>query len=746
MMKRAFAIAVLMGFLSPALAVSVQSWSASGDDEFARGTLDGTALDEEGRVRLALVSRTIWGPAEGIVWGVQPAGEDGAFVALSGPGRVQRVREGEEPELWFVTGEESLVTALAADGRGGVYFGVTPEGKLLHAKSVDEVTTVAATSAVFIWALAVQRDGTVWVGTGVPGQLQRVGPDGEVEVVFDADDDPIRSIALLPGGGALVGTGARGRVIRIDAHGNRFVLLDADEEEIVGLHVGEDGTVFALAAQGSKQIRGRATREPGQPADQTVRVTAKAPPSKEQPENEQEAREDERVPPTRPPADRRPTFQSSHGGALYRLELDGNIRKIWSTPKEFPFALTATEGGDLIVSTGDEGGLYLLDPGGRASRLLRIASSQASAIAGGSGGTIVVGGTSDARVELLGPGPRQTGDYLSPAVDAGSVAEWGRLRWDVELPEGTEIEIDARSGNTDRPDDTWSDWRPAGDVSAVQTVETDLPAARYFQARLRLSARNGQSPLLRRLDVHYMPRNRPPKVTLLSVEPSGVVWMPSPTQSSSRSGPVVANDPVTRQMTKKILNSRRRPPAIRRGFEAGARTINWKADDPDHDRLEYNLEIRQEGGDHWFPLAADLAEEYFSWDARAMPDGYYRVRLTADDAPDNAEGSEQWDREISDAFQIDNSRPSVEELEVRRDGRQLRVRFAARDAGGSIAAVEVALNGGNLQPLEPVDGVADSEEELYELLVDVDRGATPTLTVRATDTAGNIGGNLWLLE
>jgi hypothetical protein len=45
-----------------------------------------------------------------------------------------------------------------------------------------------------------------------------------------------------------------------------------------------------------------------------------------------------------------------------------------------------------------------------------------------------------------------------------------------------------------------------------------------------------------------------------------------------------------------------------------------------------------------------------------------------------------------------------------------------------------------------VDGVADSEEELYELLVDVDRGATPTLTVRATDTAGNIGGNLWLLE
>jgi hypothetical protein len=427
--------------------------------------------------------------------------------------------------------------------------------------------------------------------------------------------------------------------------------------------------------------------------------------------------------------------------------LDGGIRKIWSTSKEFPFALTATEAGELIVSTGDEGGLYLLDADGRASRLLRIASSQASAMARGSGGTLVVGGTSDARVELLGPGPRHTGDYLSPAVDAGSVAEWGRLRWDAELPEGTELEIDARSGNTDQADETWSDWRPVGDVSGVQTVETDLPAARYFQARLRLTAGNGQSPLLRRLEVHYMPRNRSPSVTLLSVEPSGVVWTRGPTQSSNRLGPMVADDPVTRETTKRLMNSRRRTAAIRKGFEAGARTINWKADDPDHDRLEYDLEIRPEGGDHWFPLAADLAEEYYSWDARAMPDGYYRVRLTADDTPDNARGSEQWDRKISDAFQIDNSRPSVDEFEVRREGRQLRISFVARDVGGSIAAVEVELDGGNLQPLEPVDGVADSEEEFYELLVDAAaHGATPSLTVRAVDAAGNIGGNLWLLE
>jgi hypothetical protein len=600
---------------------------------------------------------------------------------------------------------------------------------------------------MFVWALAVQRDGTVWVGTGVPGQLLRVSRDGEVERLLDTEDDPIRSVALLPGGGALVGTGAQGRVIRVDARGNRFVLLDAEEAEIVDLHVTMDGTVFALAAPGPKQIRGSKVSEPHPAVGQTVRVTAEAPPGNDVPQDQPDSESQDRQPPVRQSARKRPTFQSPLGGALYRLELDGGVRKVWTTEKEVPFAMAATETAELIVSTGDEGSLYLLDPDGRSSRLLRIGSSQASALARGSDGRVIIGGTTDARVDLLGPGPRSTGDYLSPPVDAGTVAEWGRLSWDAELPEETGMAVDVRSGNTDQPNDTWSDWRPLGDVTERQTLQTDLPASRFFQARLRLTADSGRSPLIRRLEVHYMPRNRAPSVTLLSIEPSGVVWMPGPAQSNSRSGPLVANDPVTRQTTKQLLGSRRRAAPIRRGFEAGARTINWKAADPDNDRLEYSLEIRPEGGEQWFPLAADLEADYYSWDARAMPDGYYRVRLTAGDAPDNAEGAEQWDRRTSDAFQIDNSRPSVGELELHREGSGLRVTFVARDPGGSIAAVEVGFDGGDLQPLDPVDGVADSEEELYELSFDdFDRLGTPSLTVRVSDASGNVGGDLWLLE
>ena len=66
-----FSLWLSVAVISPAGAVAVKSWSASTGDQFAGGTLHGTAVDEEGRVRLAPPLETMWGPAEGIVWAVR---------------------------------------------------------------------------------------------------------------------------------------------------------------------------------------------------------------------------------------------------------------------------------------------------------------------------------------------------------------------------------------------------------------------------------------------------------------------------------------------------------------------------------------------------------------------------------------------------------------------------------------------------------------------------------------------------
>jgi hypothetical protein len=732
-----------------AYAVSVRSWSASTQEEFAHGTLDGTSIDGDGRVRLAPRLETMWGPGQGVVWAVQPATQtDAAFVALSGPGRVQRVVAGEEPEVWFETEDETLVTSMVLDGNDGVVFGLSPEGTIMRAtRDGDsiEVEELAATDALFVWTLTRQTDGSLWIGTGVPGRVLRMEPGGELETLFDAGDDPIRCAAALPDGGVVVGTGGRGRIIRVQPDGRAFVLYDAEETEIVSVTVTDDGTVFAVATQSPRQPapRGRTDAVAPQRGAQTVTVTA-TPHGAERPSETAEEAES-------PPKPARPqSFQSRPGGSLYRIDPDGTVRKLWDTQNEMPFAVVTTPDGALLVGTGDSGRVHTLDIDGVASRLLRIASEQVSAMAVGADGRVVLGGTTDARVETLGPGLRHEGSYLSPAVDAESIADWGRLLWEADVPRGARLQVQVRSGNTSEPDDTWSAWIDASSGKAVGHAATEVPAARWFQARFSFRSGNGDSPLLRRIELSYQPRNRPPRISAMSVEPPGLVWLRGPTQSSFRAGPVVADDPVARRVAESLVRGRRggrNPAVIRKTYEAGARTFNWTAEDPDGDRLTYSLAIRRDDQTDWFPMTRDLTEDFHSWDARAAPDGIYRVRLAVDDSMDNPNGTHRKTERISDAFRIDNTPPSVGEYELLADGDTLTVRFDAVDPGGSVAALEIAMDGGEWKPLSPLDGVADSETERYEFVIhDASAAESRTLIVRVTDSAGNLGGAMWRLE
>jgi hypothetical protein len=451
----------------------------------------------------------------------------------------------------------------------------------------------------------------------------------------------------------------------------------------------------------------------------------------------------EPAPAPKPPVQK---FKSPPGGALYRLDPDGSTRRIWETVAEMPFALVAADPGRLFVATGDKGRIWNLDDEGRASLLLRIPSNQASAMIPAGGG-LLIGGTTDARVEILGAGPRDEGSYLGPAVDAGTVADWGRVRWSASVPRGATLRLWARSGNSAEPDGTWSEWaalpRDAGSAGAAANV----PPARWFQIRADLTAGRAASPLLSALEVRYLPRNRAPEIGALDVELPGVVWQRGPVQSSTRTGPLVADDPVSRDVAATLRRNARRGGALRKAFEAGARTIQWTSLDPDGDRLRFALEIRREDGGEWFPLVRDLSDEFYSWDSRAVQDGRYRVRLIADDGADNPAERRRTARRVSAIFVIDNTRPALGQPEIDAGAAGVTVRFTALDPGGAIAAVEVSLDGGAWQPLVPLDGVADSEEERYEYVIDAAEigGEKGALRVRVTDVAGNQGGTMLLV-
>jgi sugar lactone lactonase YvrE len=746
---------VVLLLLVPAASVraaSVRSWAMASADEFGPGTLEGTALDGEGRITLAPRLETLWGPGEGIVWDVETDGAGGAFVALSSPTRVLHVVPGREPEFWHATGDETLVAAILPDGDGGVYMGLSPSGRLIHATAPGATREVATSEALFIWALAAAADGSVWIGTGFPGRLLRVDPGGELHTVFESRDDPVRCIETLDEGGIVFGTGGRGRVIRVADDGRPFVLFDADEAEIVTLETGGDGSLYALTAQGSKQIAAARSAASTSP-DATVRVTATAPDpgpnGDDQPDPDGQAEAAQRRAEAQERAAAAQRFTTPPGGALYRITPDGDYRQLWQAQNEVPFALARLGDGTLLVATGDRGRIHAIDEAGRRSVLVEIPSDQASALGRDPDGAVLVGGTTDARVARIEPDLRDTGSYVSPVHDAGAAADWGRLRWDADRPAGSTVRASVRAGNTAEPDDTWSVWTPL-DGDGTIGVETGLPVTRWCQARIELKpSRGGASPAVRRVELVYLPHNRRPAITEVTVQPAGVVWTHAATQSSRTQGPVVADDPVSRRTAAAMRPATVAKP-VRKWYELGARTISWTAADPDGDRLAYRVEIRREGATAWIPLATGLEQPFFGWDARGMPDGLYRVRLVADDARDNPDGKGLTDARTSAAFRIDNTRPSVGAPQVRRSGERLEVEFVASDPGGSVVVAEAAVDAGEWQPLEPLDGVADEAEERYQLSIEplgpAEAEQVRTVKVRVTDASGNVGGDAWALD
>jgi hypothetical protein len=169
-----------------------------------------------------------------------------------------------------------------------------------------------------------------------------------------------------------------------------------------------------------------------------------------------------------------------------------------------------------------------------------------------------------------------------------------------------------------------------------------------------------------------------------------------------------------------------------RGF-IGAR---WLASDPNGDALIYKVEIRGVNETEWKPLKDKIADKYFSWDSTAFPDGEYRLRVTASDAPGNAPSEVLTASLESDRFLIDNTPPRITNLTGIRAGGGLEVRWHAADALNNVTEAEYSLDGGDWTIAPPVTKLSDSMELDYVLTLTAGPGEH-TIAVRVTDDFDN---------
>ena len=274
-------------------------------------------------------------------------------------------------------------------------------------------------------------------------------------------------------------------------------------------------------------------------------------------------------------------------------------------------------------------------------------------------GNIYYATSNPGKIFKLAPQRAAEGSYVSLVRDAQTVADWGTLSWRATMPAGARVDVFTRSGNTATPDDTWSAW--SGPYSAPQGEEIKSPNARYLQWKAVLTGKQS-TPVLTSVSAAYVQRNLRPKITSLTVHPTGTVFQkPYPTGDPEIAG-FDDQAPDRRLLTASAGPGRQQRSSLgRRVYQRGLQTFVWRAEDANDDDLRYRILYRREGETAWKTLKDDLEDAIFVWDTTSVPNGTYVVKVVASDCTVQHARRGALEGELeSSAFDIDNAPPVVD--------------------------------------------------------------------------------------
>ena len=700
--------------------------------EFLAGEVENLSIDGNGRLMLGPATELVYETATPFLWAAA-AGPDGAlFVGTGNEGKVFKIDAQGQGSLFF-DAIELEAHALAPAPDGGLYVGTSPDGKIYRVDRNGDASVFFDPDDKYIWALVVDAQGHVFAGTGEKGIVYKIAPDGKGAPFYSTKSTHATALALDRGGNLLVATGSPGRVLRVDPSGKAFLLLDSPFEEIRALRFDDNGALYA-AAQSGRPSPG------GSPAPDITpeRTTTDAAP--------------QLVPSVSVEVTSMAIVDTSGGGgsagstredrraargAVYRILPDGLWDPIWESRDDAPYDLAFAGDGALLIGTGGSGKIYRLegDPL-RPTLLTRAIAQQVTAFHTDARGQILFATANPGKVYRLSDERASRGTYESEPRDAEMVATWGALSW-RGTPGNGQIELFTRSGNSETPDDTWSAWSAA--YTAPNGSPITSPNARYLQWRAVLSGK-GDGPVLTSITAAYLQRNLRPDVQAVTVHPPGIVFQkPFTTGEPDLAGFDNQTTPE-RKLTDAAMNAQAgaggSPSLGRRTYQKGLQTLVWRAEDDNGDDLVFDVLYRREGETLWRPLRRGVTEPILVWDTNMIPNGTYFVRVVASDAPSNPPGTALSGELDSSTFAVDNAGARITVGSVRVEGGRTIIPFEVTDDHSPVMRVEYSQDGMQWRGVFPVDWIADSKHERYELVLEGEltiRG----VTLRASDAMHN---------
>src|SRR6266404_4389372 len=609
------------GFSANTFAGEPVVWDINSRAELLKGEARGISVTDNGILTLAPNLSQLFNTDQAYVWSAAMDSAGNMYLGTGHDGKLFRVGPDGKGSLLYKAPELD-VTALAIAGDGAIFAATSPDGKVYRVTADGKAEVYFDPVDKYIWSLAILGDGSLAVGTGDNGKLYRVraaGSKPESSLLINTNQTHVMSLAVTKQGDLIAGTDPGGLVLRISPGGKAFGLYDAPLREIHALASAPDGSIYALAlsdAASTARSAGQSTSVTQTSEAATATVTAVTSTI----EDTAAAQAALAAQPARSRND-----LSSVRSAVFHIMPDGSSDVVWSSASVTGFAVTAARGG-VLIGTSDKGRIYSVTDDGRDTLLLQSSEGQISSLIA-RGADVFAASSNQGKLFRFGESPVNEGSYESPVRDAKLVASWGRIWWRGTGP----IELQTRTGNSERPDTTWSDWStPYTDVKGSQITS---PKARFIQWRAELRGAGGtrrNEPLLDNVSVAYLPRNVAPEVLAITVLPPGIALLP---QLQIQIDPNIESSGLDPALFGMVAQA---PP--RRVYQRGARAVQWQGEDRNNDTLEYSVYYRSLNETNFRLLKEHIRENFYTVDGASLADGRYVFKVIASDILDNPLG------------------------------------------------------------------------------------------------------------
>lgn len=689
-------IATVLIYASLAPAVTTSLWEQHQQADFEAGELKNMTVTSTGDAKLSLKVDTFADLKETQVWALVEDADGNIYAGTGTQGKIFKISADGKTSTLFYDSPEVVIYSLAIGADGTLYAGTGPDGliyKITDAETPPQ--TILSEGDKYVWAMHLDDAGNLYAATGTDGKIYKITPEGESSVFFDVEEKNIMSIVAYDGG-FYVGSGGNGIIYKVTNDGTANVVYQAKEKEVRALALDSQGTLYAAVVTSAPPDRGSPRRSSGPPS-------VKPPPA----------------PGSGPPVENK--------SYIYRIRPDGTAARVWNSPEPIIQTIVLENDTQILAGTGDKGKLYrVYTDTGESEMLGKCSAEDIIAIHHAEheeGVHLLLAAGNPGKLFTLTSTYVEEGTLESTVHNAQSLSRWGKLSWEAELAEGTSITFSTRSGNTRKPDDTWNDW--SEELTTAEGSQIPNADGQYIQWRAKFTTTDAaQTPLLKKVTLASAQTNVEPRFTSLTVGQSAASRRSSgggAPPASMRSGDSGGSSGASGAQSKKWK-------------------VEWKVEDVNKDTLQYTLHYRAVGEVKWKLLKKELAKTSYDWDITAIADGRYELKAVATDKLSNPVGWAKSAEKVSLPFDIDNTDPSVGDIQVVANGNgTYKITCDVTDTMNSVLrAVYKIDNDEQWKVIFPDDGIFDSKQE--KLLLET--GELPdgehSIIIRVTDRAQNM--------